>query len=251
MSLPKSAYGSILVTVIVLALALVAGNAVGGVQAAPAQAAPAQAAPAQAAPAQAAQPVAAPVRAAEAAPQTAAQGQDAIGEVTGTALAGDTVRVTQGETLIGETVAGADGTWRVPIPSTAAAATPYHVQIVPAAQRGAAPDPESPVSILVSVVVGSSKVQVRVQVISPNGQVDIEVLAPIAPCPCEAPAVEAQPAPQAAAEPTYHRVRSGETLSIIAARYGVTPQAVMLANRLRNPNLIFVGQRLLIPQRAK
>ncbi len=44
-----------------------------------------------------------------------------------------------------------------------------------------------------------------------------------------------------------HVVQPGETLSSIAARYGTTPQAIAQANGLRNPNLIYVGQRLSIP----
>lgn len=228
MSFLKPAYGSILVTVIVLALALVAGNAVGQVQAAP-------------------------VRAPLAAPHAESQG--AVGEVSGTALPGDAVRVTQGDALIGETTAGKDGAWQVPIPKTASATAPYHVQILPAAERGAAP--EEPVSIVVIVVVGTNKVEVRVQVISPNGQVDIEVQVPINP-PCETEgaktqaqdaATQAQPTAEAAAAPVYHQVRAGETLAIIGARYGVSPLAIMQANKLRNANLIFVGQRLLIPAR--
>ncbi len=55
-----------------------------------------------------------------------------------------------------------------------------------------------------------------------------------------------------AAQPAYaqgqvHIVRQGETLSGIAARYGTTPQAIAQANSLRNPNLIYAGQRLTIP----
>lgn len=44
-----------------------------------------------------------------------------------------------------------------------------------------------------------------------------------------------------------HVVRPGETLSAIAARYGTTPQAIAQANGLRNPNFIYAGQRLVIP----
>ena len=43
-----------------------------------------------------------------------------------------------------------------------------------------------------------------------------------------------------------HVVQRGETLSSIAARYGTTPQAIVQANGLRNPNLIYAGQRLTI-----
>jgi len=39
----------------------------------------------------------------------------------------------------------------------------------------------------------------------------------------------------------------GETLFSIALRYGVTVQAIMDANRLSDPDRIYVGQRLIIP----
>ncbi len=42
-------------------------------------------------------------------------------------------------------------------------------------------------------------------------------------------------------------VRRGDTLAKIAARYGISVQAIMAANGIRNPNLIYVGQRLAIP----
>ncbi len=44
-----------------------------------------------------------------------------------------------------------------------------------------------------------------------------------------------------------HIVRRGETLSGIAARYGTTVSALVRANNIRNPNRIYVGQRLTIP----
>ena len=46
---------------------------------------------------------------------------------------------------------------------------------------------------------------------------------------------------------TVHVVRSGETLGLIAARYGVTVADIILANGLKDANRIFSGQRLLIP----
>ncbi|MDE3089184.1 MAG: LysM peptidoglycan-binding domain-containing protein [Chloroflexota bacterium] len=48
--------------------------------------------------------------------------------------------------------------------------------------------------------------------------------------------------------PTYHVVQPGETLSSIAKLYGVSTWAIAFANRLRNPNLIYAGQVLVIPQ---
>jgi LysM repeat protein len=44
-----------------------------------------------------------------------------------------------------------------------------------------------------------------------------------------------------------HIVRRGENLTQIAARYGTTVRAIVMANRLPNPNLIYAGQRLYIP----
>jgi LysM repeat protein len=46
---------------------------------------------------------------------------------------------------------------------------------------------------------------------------------------------------------TYYVVNRGDTLTAIAARYGTTAQALVDANGLASANLIYVGQRLLIP----
>ncbi len=53
-------------------------------------------------------------------------------------------------------------------------------------------------------------------------------------------------APTSASQPTTHVVKSGDTLYSIANRYGVTVQAIMVANGLTNYN-IYIGQRLYIP----
>ncbi len=45
-----------------------------------------------------------------------------------------------------------------------------------------------------------------------------------------------------------HTVRAGETLSQIAAAYKVSPQAVIDANDLKNPDLLKQGQKLFIPR---
>lgn len=44
-----------------------------------------------------------------------------------------------------------------------------------------------------------------------------------------------------------HIVRWGETLSGIARCYGVSPWAIAAANGIYNMNLIYAGQRLVIP----
>ena len=46
---------------------------------------------------------------------------------------------------------------------------------------------------------------------------------------------------------TRYVVQSGESLSVIAEKYGVTVEAIMAANGIDDPNTIVVGQELLIP----
>jgi len=46
-----------------------------------------------------------------------------------------------------------------------------------------------------------------------------------------------------------HRVRRGETLSLIALRYRTSMQRIMEANNLRSGRMLRVGQRLKIPMR--
>ena len=47
--------------------------------------------------------------------------------------------------------------------------------------------------------------------------------------------------------PDIHVVGWGDTLFSIATRHGTTVHAIMQANNLRNPDFVFVGQRLIIP----
>jgi membrane-bound lytic murein transglycosylase D len=44
-----------------------------------------------------------------------------------------------------------------------------------------------------------------------------------------------------------HRVREGESLSVLASRYGSSVRAIMRANGLKNSNTLRVGQKLRIP----
>lgn len=50
-----------------------------------------------------------------------------------------------------------------------------------------------------------------------------------------------------AAGPEWVVVNPGETLTSIALRYGVSVEALIRANNLPNPNFVYSGQRLLIP----
>ena len=47
-----------------------------------------------------------------------------------------------------------------------------------------------------------------------------------------------------------HNVRKGEHLGSIAKRYGVSTSALATANRLKNPNIIEIGDCLVIPDRS-
>lgn len=58
------------------------------------------------------------------------------------------------------------------------------------------------------------------------------------------PAPAAAPAPAAT---TRHTIQSGETVSSIAARYGVSTQAVLTANGLSSNSIIYPGGVLVIP----
>src|SRR5207245_4034534 len=64
------------------------------------------------------------------------------------------------------------------------------------------------------------------------------------------PAAEPTPEPEATppppAKPTTHTVEEGETLRMLAARFGISPDTIMAANGLRDPDLLKVGQDLLI-----
>jgi len=52
--------------------------------------------------------------------------------------------------------------------------------------------------------------------------------------------------PTTRSNPT-HVVQPGDTLYSIAGRYGLSPEELIVANHLQNPNAIYVGQALTIP----
>ncbi|AGA69393.1 LysM domain-containing protein [Desulfitobacterium dichloroeliminans LMG P-21439] len=64
---------------------------------------------------------------------------------------------------------------------------------------------------------------------------------PCCPRPCP------PPCPPPAPEPITYVVRQGDSVYLIAQRFGTTMQAIILANNLSNPDLIFPGQVLYIP----
>jgi len=58
---------------------------------------------------------------------------------------------------------------------------------------------------------------------------------------------ELEPTP---AEPTTYVVQTGDNLTRLSARFGTTIPAILAANRIANPSLVFVGQSLIIPTLA-
>ncbi len=56
------------------------------------------------------------------------------------------------------------------------------------------------------------------------------------------------PRDAAVARGAIHVIQSGESLSSIAAQYGVTAQAIIELNGITNPDAIYVGQQLIIPE---
>lgn len=54
-----------------------------------------------------------------------------------------------------------------------------------------------------------------------------------------------------ATEKKVHRVSRGETLSYLAQKYKVTVDDFVRANKIKNPNYIRVGQRLIVPEVKK
>ena len=66
-----------------------------------------------------------------------------------------------------------------------------------------------------------------------------------------APAPAAKPAPAAAPAPTAssgsYTVKSGDTLSAIAAKHGVKLSEILSANKLTMSSVIYPGNKLVIP----
>jgi LysM repeat protein len=78
-------------------------------------------------------------------------------------------------------------------------------------------------------------------------------VAAVAEAPPPADSTQATPAPQTQAttgEETIYVIQVGDSLSSVADRFGLSIAALVEANDLDNPDFVFVGQRLLIPNGA-
>jgi hypothetical protein len=62
--------------------------------------------------------------------------------------------------------------------------------------------------------------------------------------------INTPPARVEAAGCRWHRIRHGDTLSGIAARYQISMNMLITANGIRNPNRIYSGRTLCIPQKT-
>jgi LysM repeat protein len=80
------------------------------------------------------------------------------------------------------------------------------------------------------------------QMVLTNTQVVGSGAAP-AEAPTETPVVE----PTAIMASRTHTVKSGDTLGQIAQQYGISLDALVKANQIANPDVISVGQELIIP----
>jgi len=70
--------------------------------------------------------------------------------------------------------------------------------------------------------------------------------APVKPPPC-CGVIVVPPQPHAPACATWYVVKKGDTLAVIAARQHVTVAMIVASNKIKNPNVIYVGQKLCIP----
>jgi putative chitinase len=87
-------------------------------------------------------------------------------------------------------------------------------------------------------------------VIPAGGTASTPTTPPPAPAPSPTPTTTTHPpaatTPPPAATATTHTVVAGDTLGKIAAKYHTTITAVAIANKIKNVNLIRVGQKLTI-----
>lgn len=160
-------------------------------------------------------------------------------EISGVARPGDRVLVFAGDQQLGETVAGEDGKWQLTVKTLA---TDVRVQIVPPTTRpqlrgGVSPDPAAPVTIMISVVASGHRVTVTVVVNSPNGEVSVVVSVPTGGGDSDGGCARCT---------QYYTVRWGDTLAKIATRYGTSVAFLARLNGIRNPNIIYAGQRLCV-----
>jgi len=65
-----------------------------------------------------------------------------------------------------------------------------------------------------------------------------------------APQVTPSPTLSSTAELSFHVVQAGETLTVIARAHDVSVEELVLINELADPDLVYVGQKLVLPRSA-
>lgn len=87
--------------------------------------------------------------------------------------------------------------------------------------------------------------------VSANSEVTATPLPPADPAGEDEGASEAAPTatPDPATQQIY-TIQAGDSLSAVADRFSVTVDAIMKANELTDPNVVYIGQRLVIPGRG-
>jgi LysM repeat protein len=108
----------------------------------------------------------------------------------------------------------------------------------PLAGRSASPSPDASVAANASAVVGIPTVATA----SPVPSVAVSA-SPAAPSPTIAPS----PTPAPTATQRTYKVRSGDTIASIAAKFHTTVTAIVTANKIVDPRSIHPGQVLVIP----
>lgn len=85
----------------------------------------------------------------------------------------------------------------------------------------------------------------------PIGPVDNAVPVPLLPVLGITPTLLPNDVPNLNINSTEYTIKKGDTLSLIAAKFNITVEALLKANpKIRNPNLIFAGEKITIPGKA-
>jgi LysM repeat protein len=77
------------------------------------------------------------------------------------------------------------------------------------------------------------------------------VVPPPPPAPPRTPTPTVTPVPPTQPPTLIHVIEQGDTLTYLAQKYNVTVDAIMKANNIQDPNLLMVGDKLIIPQAKK
>ncbi len=113
----------------------------------------------------------------------------------------------------------------------------------PATSSGATPGPSGGGAVATASPPEATPVATPV----PSATASPEPSPSLTPAPSPTATPEPTPTPSTATSPQRYRVKAGDTLSSIAARYGTTVKALVALNDIADPRIIRIGQVLLIP----